>query len=76
MLEVLGVCKKRWLFKQLFNPTLKHELFAKISNDCNHLSRNYKITEDGSLDASTVVCKRLLLLVLNQVSALKTFVSA
>ena len=64
-------------YKQLFNPTLKHELFAKISNDCNRdLSRNYKITEDGSLDASTVVCKRLLLLVLNQVSALKTFVSA
>ena len=51
-------------YKQLFNPTLKHELFAKISNDCNHLSRNYKIrsTEDGSVDASTVVCKRLLLL--------------
>ena len=41
-------------YKQLFNPTLRHELFAKISNDCNHLSRNYKITEDGSLDASMV----------------------
>ena len=54
MLEVFA--KNCGFYKQLFNPTLKHELFANISNDCNHLSRNYKITEDGALDASPDSC--------------------